>query len=145
MVFYWIQSVINRNFTCALRSCKKTTHSFFIELTPGCFSQPVLSQATLHTLRTLPACTACPRWPCFNKSASNPEGPLILISFTIMCRMYECVTKAKLSFSGGPHTPVNMAGSIEERNAGGKKKQKMACLLYCTVLYISYANVFTNL
>ena len=33
-----------------------------------------------------------------------------------MRRIFECDGKAKLSFSGGPHTPVNMADSME--NAG---------------------------
>ena len=33
-----------------------------------------------------------------------------------MCRTYEHGTKARLSFSGGPHAPVNMADSME--NAG---------------------------
>ena len=33
-----------------------------------------------------------------------------------MRRMYERSTKARLSFSGGPHAPVNMADSME--NAG---------------------------
>ena len=30
-----------------------------------------------------------------------------------MRRMYERSTKARLSFSGGPHAPVNMANSME--------------------------------
>ena len=34
-----------------------------------------------------------------------------------MRRTYERCTKARLSFSGGPHAPVNMADSME--NAGG--------------------------
>ena len=33
-----------------------------------------------------------------------------------MRRTYECGTKARLSFSGEPHAPVNMADSVE--NAG---------------------------
>ena len=33
-----------------------------------------------------------------------------------MRRTYERGTRARLSFSGGPHAPVNMAGSME--NAG---------------------------
>ena len=37
-------------------------------------------------------------------------------SFTIMRRTFECGAKARLSFSGGPHIPVNMADSME--NAG---------------------------
>ena len=37
-------------------------------------------------------------------------------SFTIMRRTFEHCTKARLSFSGGPHAPVNMADSME--NAG---------------------------
>ena len=36
-----------------------------------------------------------------------------------MRRTYEHVTKARLSFSGGPHAPVNMADSMEEVNVGG--------------------------
>ena len=39
------------------------------------------------------------------------------MSFTIdMCRTFECVTKARLSFAGESHAPVNMADSME--NAG---------------------------
>ena len=30
-----------------------------------------------------------------------------------MCRMFECSTRVRLSFSGGPHAPVNMADSME--------------------------------
>ena len=37
-----------------------------------------------------------------------------------MRRTYERGTKARLSFSGGPHAPVNMAESTEEVNVGGK-------------------------
>ena len=37
-------------------------------------------------------------------------------SFTVMRRASKRGTKTRFSFSGGPHTPVNMAGSIE--NAG---------------------------
>ena len=33
-----------------------------------------------------------------------------------MCRMFKCCTKARLSFSGGLHAPVNMVDSME--NAG---------------------------
>ena len=41
-----------------------------------------------------------------------------------MFRTYERGTKARLSFSGGPLAPVNMADSMEEVNIGGKKKEK---------------------
>ena len=37
-----------------------------------------------------------------------------------MHRTYEHGTKARLSFSGGPHAPVNIADSMEEVNVGGK-------------------------
>ena len=45
------------------------------------------------------------------------------MSFTIMHRTFEWCTRVRLtcSFSGRPHTPVNMANSIEEVNVGGKK------------------------
>ena len=62
-------------------------------------------------------------------------------SFTI--RAYERGTKARLSFSGGPHAPVNMADSMEEVNEGGKKRRKMASLPRCTALYF-VRQVFTN-
>ena len=32
-------------------------------------------------------------------------------------------TKARPSFSGGPHAPANMADSMEEVNVGGKKRR----------------------
>ena len=37
-----------------------------------------------------------------------------------MRRTYEHGTKARLSFSGGPHAPVNMADKMEEVNVGEK-------------------------
>ena len=42
-----------------------------------------------------------------------------------MRRTYERDTKARLSFCGGPHAPVNMADSVEEVNVGGGKTRKM--------------------
>ena len=42
---------------------------------------------------------------------------------------HERDTKARLSFSGGLHAPVNMAGSMEEVDVGGKT-QEMAHLRY---------------
>ena len=55
-----------------------------------------------------------------------------------MRRTYERGTQARLSFSGGPVTPVNMADSVEEVNVGGKKTpQEMARLLwlYCAIFH----------
>ena len=43
-------------------------------------------------------------------------------SFTLMHRTCEHFTDARLSFSGRPHTPVNMADSMEEVMLLGKKK-----------------------
>ena len=58
---------------------------------------------------------------------------------TIMRRTYERGTKARLSFSGGPHAPVNMAESMEDWvNVGGKSR-----LLCCTALYF-LRQVFVN-
>ena len=52
-----------------------------------------------------------------------------------MRRTYERGIKARLSFSGGPHAPVNMAESMEER-----KKTRRKWHVCCAVLrYISYA------
>ena len=54
-----------------------------------------------------------------------------------MHRTYECDTKARISFSGGPYNaPVNMADSMEEVNVRCRK-----CYIICAVLqcYISYA------
>ena len=45
---------------------------------------------------------------------------------------YEHGTKGTLSFSGGPHTPVNMADSMEEVNVGVKKRSTFA-VLYCAI------------
>ena len=45
---------------------------------------------------------------------------------------YEHGTKGTLSFSGGPHTPVNMADSMEEVNVGVKNAAHLLC---CTALY----------
>ena len=55
-----------------------------------------------------------------------------------MRRAYERGTKARLSFSGGPHAPINMADSMEEVNVGGEKRRKWH--VFCAVQrYISYA------
>ena len=55
-----------------------------------------------------------------------------------MCRTFKRYAKARLSFSGEPHAPVNMADSMEEVNVGGKKDGKWH--VCCAVLrYISYA------
>ena len=55
-------------------------------------------------------------------------------NFTIMRRTYERGTKARLSFSGGPHAPVNMADSTEEANVGGKTAGNgMFAALYCAI------------
>ena len=51
---------------------------------------------------------------------------------------HESGNKSRLSFSGGPHSPVNMADSIwkVEVNVGRKKTpQEMVRLLRCTALY----------
>ena len=58
-----------------------------------------------------------------------------------MRRTFERCTKARLSFSGGPHAPVNMADSMEEMNEGGEKRRKWHSRnVRSTVLhYISYA------
>ena len=48
-----------------------------------------------------------------------------------MRRTYERGIKARLSFSGGPQAPVNMADSMEEVNVGGKKLTFAA--LYCAI------------
>ena len=63
-----------------------------------------------------------------------------------MRRTNERGTKARLSFSGGSHIPVNMADSMEEVNVGRKPPQEMVFwerLLRCTALYF-VRNVFVN-
>ena len=52
-----------------------------------------------------------------------------------MCRMYECGTKARLTFSGRPHTPANMADSMEEVNEGGNGILEMFALLHCAIFH----------
>ena len=59
-----------------------------------------------------------------------------------MRRTHERSTKARFSFSSGPHAPVNMADSLEQVNVGGKTKA-MARLLRCTALYF-VRQVFAN-
>ena len=59
-----------------------------------------------------------------------------------MRRTFERGTKARLSFSGGPHAPVNIADNMEV-NVGGKKTQEMARLLCCAALYF-VSQVFSN-
>ena len=52
-----------------------------------------------------------------------------------MRRTYEYDTKARLSFSGGPHTPVNMAEEVnfvEKNHAGNGILGKLAAL-YCVI------------
>ena len=57
-----------------------------------------------------------------------------------MRRTYVRCTKARLSFSGGPHPPVNMAGSVEEVNKDGEKRRKWHSRNGCSAVlrYISY-------
>ena len=52
-----------------------------------------------------------------------------------MCRTNERGTKARLSFSGGPHAPVNMVDHMEEANVGGKINAGNGTFaaLYCTM------------
>ena len=54
-----------------------------------------------------------------------------------MRRTFERGTKARLNFSGGPHTPVNMADSMEGLNIGGKKNTRNGKLaaLYCCAIF----------
>ena len=49
-----------------------------------------------------------------------------------MRRTYERGTTSRLSFSCGPHAPVNMADSMEEVSVDGKKCSLFAAL-YCAV------------
>ena len=51
-----------------------------------------------------------------------------------MYRTYKRGTKARLSFSGGPYAPVNMADSMEEVNVIGGKMQKIQDSV-CSALY----------
>ena len=51
-------------------------------------------------------------------------------------------TKARLSFSGGPHAPVNLADNMEEVNVGGKKHRKWR--VCCAVLRFILTQVFAN-
>ena len=59
---------------------------------------------------------------------------------TIMRRTCERGTKARLSFSGGPHAPVNVADSMEEVSVGGKIRRKWHSGNFCCAVlrYISY-------
>ena len=50
-----------------------------------------------------------------------------------MRRTYERGTKANLSFSGGPHAPVNMADSMEEVNVRGERH--VFCIVVRSTLY----------
>ena len=58
-----------------------------------------------------------------------------------MRRTFVHGAKARLSFSGGPHAPVNMADSVEEVNEGGEKRSKWHSRNVCFAVlrYISYA------
>ena len=52
-------------------------------------------------------------------------------------------TKAMLSFSGGPHAPVNVADSMEEVNVGVKNAgNSMFALLYIIKYFV--CQVFAN-
>ena len=52
-------------------------------------------------------------------------------------------TKARLSFSGGPHVPVNVADSMEEVNVGVKNAgNSMFALLYIIKYFV--CQVFAN-
>ena len=61
-----------------------------------------------------------------------------------MRRTHEHGTKARLSFSGRPHAPVNMVDSKKEVNIAGEKiTQEVALLLRSTALYF-VRQVFEN-
>ena len=50
-----------------------------------------------------------------------------------MRRTYERGTKARLSFSGGPYAPVNMADSMEVNVSGEKVGNGTFGVLYCAI------------
>ena len=67
----------------------------------------------------------------------------VYVSHKNVQNVQERHTKSRLSFSGGPHAPVNMANSMEV-NVGGNKRRK--CHVCCAVLrYISYAKFHKSL
>ena len=51
-------------------------------------------------------------------------------------------TKARPSFSGGPHAPANMADSMEEVNVGGKTTLEMAFSALSALYFVR--QVFVN-
>ena len=55
-----------------------------------------------------------------------------------MCRTFEHGTRAMLSFSGGPHSPVNTVGRMEEVNVSGTKKAGNGtfAVLYCAIFHM---------
>ena len=68
--------------------------------------------------------------------------------FIIMRRTYERGTKATLSFSGGPHAPVNMADSVEEVNVGRKNKRRkwhVCCAVLRYILYAKFSQILEAL
>ena len=56
---------------------------------------------------------------------------------------YEHSTKTKLSFSGGPHGPVNMADSMENVNVG-EKSCSMLYKLLLTLIIPTHGNRFAQ-
>ena len=65
-------------------------------------------------------------------------------SLAVMRRAYERGTKARLSFSGGPHAPVNMADSMEEVNEGEKNRRKwhVCCAVLRCISYAKFSQIF---
>ena len=66
-----------------------------------------------------------------------------------MRRMYERGTKVRLSFSGGPRAPVNMADSTEELNVGGEKEPvgnatfaALYYVIFCATSFCKSLNFF---
>ena len=82
----------------------------------------------------------------FAQSATPPclfHHP-IQSSFTIMRRTFKRGTKARLSLSGGPHAPANIASSMEEVNVGGKIKRRKCHVCYaalCCILYAKFSQI----
>ena len=53
-----------------------------------------------------------------------------------MCRTSESGTKARLSFSGGPHAPVNMVDSMESTVSGSKEVMEVSKNLFIYLFII---------
>ena len=143
--FWWFSKICMLS-TCILIKC---VSEYFVSLRclhfllSGCLLHGHISLYHSHCA-LFPWSDTRRSWK-WHQSLFHPTGNLKKIYMWVSqsCAEHTSGTKVRVSISGGPHAPVNMANSMEV-NVGGKKMQEMACLLCCIALYFVH-RVFKTL